>query len=384
MTYLSLGTTCSPYYGIPHLVTPLRRTTPCHAVSGMRAGAVNRGTTSWQDLPSELGEIILAQVPLLRLAQLAALAKDFRTAFDQRLAARLELATAPWLRDVSPGPMPADSRDVLSAESYLRAHRTWGCELLYATETEQPRPYYGVFLRPYMLFGWGWPLRYPVPPASWRGSSGRVTCVGRLFVPPSRGPHVPRSAAPFPLHHRSFRMSGWFKCRLEQRSPPTMFRGDEDWVVVSLEVRSEVLVGQHHRTMSCKDLVFRCRYGGSLSHAMQHSSERTGLTLCLTLCIAVATRVPPFLWDVARGAPCDEGGVSRIEPVQRVTLVLPKDSPWPNGAGEAAIVEALTTMLAIVGGRPSGARVAIAEGLCDVDCPYAVTPWRLPCTIGGN
>jgi hypothetical protein len=325
---------------------------------------------SWHDLPSELGEIILGQVPLLRLAQLAPLGKDFQSAYADRVADRV--ATAAWLRDASLGPLPADSRDVLSAESYIRTHPTWGCEARVATPI--PEPPTGSLLALHWSFFEHWPMRTLVLPPPWRGSAGRVTRVGRLFIPrdPPVIPHVPRPAALRSVCDVSFRMSGWFSAYLHSGHGPSV-----EWCNVSCEVRSEVVIGRGgHRTMCCNDLVFRCFHE-------RPEVKFDPLAFRLMLWIALAGPVRRFLCDVARGAPCDQGGGFQILPVQRVTLVLPRERPWPSGAGEVAMIDALTTILALVGGRGSGARIAIsASGGCDDDVAYVVTRWRLPGALG--
>ncbi len=73
-------------------------------------------------------------------------------------------------------------------------------------------------------------------------------------------------------------------------------------------------------------------------------------------------------------------GVSRqgqAVPLERVTVVLPEGSSWPDGPEGEHICDAITTILAIGGGRPSGVRISVkgTEG---------VLPWQLPCALGGQ
>ncbi len=89
-------------------------------------------TTSWHDLPLGLTEVILAKVPLLRLAQLAAVAKDFKTVFDQLHS--VHVAAASWVHDIPGAHFEADSSDVHFAEFAMRNDPTWDCKLRYATE----------------------------------------------------------------------------------------------------------------------------------------------------------------------------------------------------------------------------------------------------------
>jgi hypothetical protein len=73
-------------------------------------------------------------------------------------------------------------------------------------------------------------------------------------------------------------------------------------------------------------------------------------------------------------------GVSRqgqAVPLERVSVVLPEGSSWPDGPEGDYICDAITTILATAGGRPSGVRISVkgTEG---------VLPWRLPCVLGGE
>jgi hypothetical protein len=78
---------------------------------------VHLGATSWHDLPIVLGNIILAHVPLKRLAPMAVFAKEFRDAYHQRRAPHI--ASAAWLKDTPLAPLPSDSAGVLSVESSM-------------------------------------------------------------------------------------------------------------------------------------------------------------------------------------------------------------------------------------------------------------------------
>jgi hypothetical protein len=66
---------------------------------------------SWDDLPAELREDVIAMVPLLRRAQLASVRKEFREAYHQRLAAHM--AAADRVRCSSRAYLPTYSEDIL-------------------------------------------------------------------------------------------------------------------------------------------------------------------------------------------------------------------------------------------------------------------------------
>jgi hypothetical protein len=103
----------------------------------------------------------------------------------------------------------------------------------------------------------------------------------------------------------------------------------------------------------------------------------------LLLCIAMATPLREFLRDVGL-RPVLKFGSLVHEPgqgeVRRVTLVLPDGTATLNGAEEASICDALTCFLALVWGKPSGARIAVRRGFWDRD----ETTWRLPCAMDGS
>jgi hypothetical protein len=276
-------------------------------------------------------------VPLLRLAQLAPLCREFQAAYNQRHSAHV--AATSWLQNASLVPFPTDSGDVLSIESYLRTHPAWGCEARCATRQRKQRlenltPALKRFILQWAPRNW-MDLCLPLP---WKGHAKREIHVGRLFVPPSVTLHV---ATPPPFssvtahvasppgfssaRQSSIRMTGWFKCTLRDSA-------SQAWFDASMEVVCEVVVGRKRRTMSCRDLVLRC------NHA---PSQEVGLAECLTLCTAMAQPLNTFLHEVVRGAPCDHGRPARVGLVQRVTLVLPPGRTlmllqlsWPSlGAG---------------------------------------------------
>jgi hypothetical protein len=70
-------------------------------------------------------------------------------------------------------------------------------------------------------------------------------------------------------------------------------------------------------------------------------------------------------------------GVPQAVPLERVLIVLPVGTSWPDVQGREHICDAIAAILAITGGRPSGVRISVkgTEGLL---------PWRLPWVLGGQ
>ncbi len=313
-------------------------------------------------------EKILPMVPLLRFAQLAHSCKDFHDAYVHRLAAHV--VTTSWLHNESWVPIPEDSTDVLSAESALNKSPWRGCDLTRAhslvsdpqTAFEQ-RPRYGVARRAVLQRGRKTNVHLPPP---WEGYSRGATYIGRLFVPPSIIPGGRCSTLDSAIRHSSFRVAGWFRCSLQNRSYRSLFHA-------SAEVRCEVTVDRNRRTMECKHLIFRICHG---------TDNEIGLAKCLMLCTAMAPRIRTFLREVTRGARCHRMPKARVGLVERTVLVLP-ESWWPHQP-DFAIGDALTSFMALIGARPSGARLADPTGYAiegEMNAEFVVRSWRHPCVI---
>jgi hypothetical protein len=86
----------------------------------MCAGVQIAEDVSWHDLPSELLDIVLARVPLLRLAQMAEMGRDFEAAYRQRLTTYL--ASTARFNHSSVGPAPGDYSRALCLELGIRNH----------------------------------------------------------------------------------------------------------------------------------------------------------------------------------------------------------------------------------------------------------------------
>jgi hypothetical protein len=270
---------------------------------------------SWDDLPAELGEIILPKVPLLRLAQLAHLSKEFQAAYGQRMAAHV--ATTAPLRDVCIGP----GHDSIARPQYeeLKIRR---CPLASHIPHFPNDPF----------IDWAYHGCIPTELPTCKVSQHERTCAYRVF-----------NSLQAPL-----RVFGSFKVTATGLAPGTS---------LSLEanVKIDVVLGLTHRVAICKEFLLECSRMGAC----------TGQDLAgwLMLCIAMAAPLRGFLDDVARGPPFDGQRSREACVIPSVVLVLPRESEWPNEVEEAAIWEALTCFLAIVGGKPSGARLALGREL---------------------
>ncbi len=278
------------------------------------AGGTCMQTTAWDDLPPELREAVLAKVPLLCLAQSATVCKEFHAAALHRQVA--EIATSAWLPHDAIGPGPDHVSNVLSMESFVRSFpRRHQRDRIWA-EWRMAKP--------------GGELQLPPP---WTGHTYHFSTVHRNFL---------SLTAPILV-------SGVFSCWLQAR-------GSGEWVEARAEVQSEVVVGLTRRTTCCKELVLRCNQG---------PSQQPGTSVCLMLFTAMAAPLRRFLHDVAMGGDLgrrDRKKKKSVGAMQRIMLVLPEGSELPNEADESAICEALSSIVFLVWGRPSGVRLAVATG----------------------
>jgi hypothetical protein len=134
----------------------------------------------------------------------------------------------------------------------------------------------------------------------------------------------------------------------------------------SVELGCVLKFGLRRRSVACTELLIDC------SDAPVEIPPTIGIVMGIT----VAPVVRRFLDELAGGIP--EGLPRRGEAglVQRARLLLPKGSTWPVVEGVEQICDALTSILAAAGIRPSGVRVCV-KGM-----KWRVLTWRLPCVLG--
>jgi hypothetical protein len=269
-------------------------------------------TVSWKDdLPRELREIILPHLPLLSLAKLAHLSKEFQEAYRQRRAANFALA-AP-LHDVCVGPAPYSFTRALEDELRIRKYPLSRC----------------------------YPLSPHDPFAGYFYNDVDTTEMQICSITQNRRT---RTTLVFGSLQAPFLVFGSFDVKA---------RGLTTATSLSLHARMEieVVVGLTGRFPVCKELVLEC--------SGESSCLEQDLKGWLMFYICMAPNLRRYLIDVARGPPRDYKRVGKPGLIQAVTLVLPRDSDWPKEREEALIWEALTCFLGLVGGKPSGTRIAL-------------------------
>lgn len=291
------------------------------------AGGVDAGTVSWHDLPTDLVETILSRVPLLRLAQMAHLARDFRAVYLDRMAAHV--AQKCWLQglymDISPSAVSA----ALAEELEIRKHpwhQFWDSSL---------------------------PIWKPCPGnLDTRSHACRVkqfwrTCCTRGFTSP---------AAPFQI-----------SCSAEMYMDGSV---RQEFLFVRVHVEARVTVGLLSRHVVCKEVVLTC---------CSRPFQPPDIAVVCMACTAMAAPLRKFLSDIARGPARDRMRKGRAGPVQSLKLVLLLGSAVLTAAQEAAICDALTCLTARVGCNPSGLTVEVQMGPGN----EITTSLSLPCVIGG-
>jgi hypothetical protein len=266
------------------------------------ADGSHQSTVSWEDdLPRDLRDTILPHLPLLSLAKLAHLSKEFQEAYRQRMASTVGI-TAP-LNDVCVGP----------------------CGIRFDQELHV-RKYPWIPHKPFTDYSHHW---------------GRTTGLPICSVTQHRCTSTTRVSNSLRAPLQTF---GEFEVKARGLTAATS-------LYLDARVEIEVVVGLTGRFAVCKELVFEC---SGESWCLEQD-----LKGWLMLCIAMAPNLHRFLIDVARGPPRDIKRRGKPGLIQAVTLVLPRGSEWPSEREEALVWEALTCFLGLVGGKPSGARIAL-------------------------
>jgi hypothetical protein len=285
------------------------------------AGEPHLMAVSWDDLPAELREDVIAMVPLLRLAQLASVTEEFREAYHQRLAAHM--AAADRVRCSSKAHLPTYSEEILIRRGLWRriANTAWN---LVGSDM-------GVVLPPY------WGVRTTRLKSDTNVSSPSVLS----------------------------KVNGMFSRRVGDTKPHEPL-----WVCAD---RGAVLVvALKRQRASCEAL--------KLSYYYDKPCPKPTPTTFFVLCTAMMPSLYTFLHANAGGSACGVDQGARAGVIQSVTLVVPKGMAWPNEGEEAALCDAITCVLALVRGKPSGVRVAVTTEYGE----HVETSWRLPCAIGGR
>jgi hypothetical protein len=179
----------------------------------------------------------------------------------------------------------------------------------------------------------------------------------------------------FSYASRPCRMLGIYNCFFQYFNPRRGFN-------VSAEVEWNHPIGRH-RSVSCKSVKFFLSSDWRRGDPPDHNSS---LAVFLPVCTAMAGPLRTFLCKLAAryspGKPGTHGHVAssdvhkRPAPIRSFTLVLAGCMAVRNEAEEAAMCDAIVSILATIGGKPSCARVDVRED--EFQSPRK-TAWRLPC-----
>ncbi len=287
-------------------------------------------TAYWNDLPTELMETILGQVPLLRLAQLARFSKELKAAYDERLAVEVANVTPDWMEGLTVVPTPRDSADALAEEQRVRSQAP-GEE---RTVEEK------------------WVMRGA---QGFHRVSPRCNFCGISNIKVTR-----KSSSPScPVH-----LVCNFDCTL---TDPFTDRIMQSRAVVTCQV----VVEGDSRSMVCESLDLMC-----FSSKYTRGNEADPIqcpVVFLEMFRGMAPHLRRFLDDIARGTESEGIQGERKGPIQRVTLLLPPRSPVID---DKVFAPALTCVLASVKGKASAFRIAYLVGDLRPE-----RKWRLPYSL---
>ncbi len=270
----------------------------------------------WYDLEPELREAILVKVPLLRLAQLAVQCREFRAVYRKRLAAQE--------RDAASLPYPL-TRPL---------HRLFWWSLSFS------------FLYPGQLDFWRWNPNL----ADYTHHSGSTEGL------PWEGLAITTDL----YLHRLF--SNVVRIRTEARY---MAEGSEVPCSAKVVLRFSVKSRGWRRKLVGTELIVDC----------SDTCEGIRPTFGVVIGVELASAVRSFL-DLYAGGEAD--GLPRkgeAGPIERVLIVMPKGSTWPDGDGVEEICDGVTTILAKAWGTPSAVLIRVTGER------WRAREWRLPCVL---
>ncbi len=304
-------------------------------------------STSWDDLPTDVTEIILAKVPFLRLAQMSHLCKDIHSAYRKRLAEKNEAPI--WLQHVIIGDVPQNPFNALS-----RKVNMWNLPLYRL-------PSIG---RQYAVVR-GYAEHATLTP-SWSIKSLVLTHNFRLFS----------------CESRPWRVTGICNCFFQYFNPRRGFS-------VSAEVEWNHPIGRH-RSISCKSVKFFLSSDWRRGDPPDHNPS---LAVFLPVCTAMAGPLRTLLCKVAarysHGKPGTRGHVASSDVHGKRGNGRSRSGHscwfWPDAwlsvmrQKRRQCVMLLLASLGTIGGNPACARVGVRQD--ELHRPQE-TAWRLPCVIG--
>jgi hypothetical protein len=396
----------------------------------MCAGGTNAEEVSWRDLSPVVKEEILARVPLICLAQLASVSKDLQTAYQQRYIA--QVGAVHWQQHLSESlpttPCKAHAENPAWSHPWLTMENSvWGtCRVVGLDSSgESSSACKGDDME--MTHN----IRVISCPATTCQVSGQSDCeldyaVAFLYDPANRQGRVCASvkcSAVLGLigdsmvcneiilrcYHGDIletKIGMWLTLCTAMAAPLQSFLHDvlselaHDRMqggkaglahLVTVGLPSGGIEGLAHSvTLGLPEGA----HAGSVESVMQGVPQGGKAKLAHSVSLGFPLGVLHPGLSPSRKHVLPEGphaGVAHsmmhVSPrgahaglVRSVTLVLPRGDALPNGAENAVVCDALTCFVALVGGKPSGVRIAVARGQEE----GAESSWRLPCIVGGG
>jgi hypothetical protein len=306
---------------MPHGTTNLQSVETCPDVWVASYADVREQTAfPWNDLLPELRADILARVPLLRLAQLAVLCREFRDEYRRRREAQKKLEASlpcPLRQPLNPG-----FWNVLDCAFNLPGiidHFRW------------------ISPRFHEHFGGSW--------GNSRSPLGGVATMQPSIWPGLYAKHVAMSVEGFYLVRKSQILCS-----------------------VVVELRCVLKFGLRRRSVVHTELLIDC------SNAPAEVPPTIGILMGITVAPAIRT----FLHELAGGVPDGLHRRGEAGAIERLRLVLPKGSRWPDVEGMGQMCDAVSTILATAWIRPSGVRICV-KGVWQ-----RLRTWKLPCAMHGD
>jgi hypothetical protein len=276
-------------------------------------------------------------VPLLRLAQLASMGKEFQDAFCQRLASQVKAAEQ--LRRDSLCHMPTTSEEYIVRRTLWRrlVNTVWGTWRVVGSDRGVTLPYSWNVCHVWMI--------------------NNIRKFSSVSVP--------------------FQVNGVFQRPVSDARPHKSL-----WVCGG-EVGHVSVVALKRRPKACEVLILGYGYNTAdhlPSPGYIRPWPKPGMATCLLSCMAMADTLCAFLHGGADGSTCDRRLTGGAGAVHSLTFVVPTDMAWPNEAEEAAICDAITCIHARVRGMPSRVRVAVTTA----ENEHVESSWRLPYSTHGK
>jgi hypothetical protein len=284
------------------------------------ADASLRRSFPWNDLLPELRQDILARVPLLRLAQLTVQCREFRDAYRKQQEAQKKVEAL----------LPCPLEQALDPGFWTFLPSAFGFPII-ADDFRQIFPRFREYFG-----GHQGDRRFPLEGAA----------VLNLGIWP--GLYV---------RHAAHTVEGFY-----------LVRGSPVPCSAIVELRCVLKFGLRRRSVVRIELLIDC------SNAPAKAPPTIGIVMGIT--VAPAARM--LLHEMVRGIPDGLPRQGEVGAIERLRLVLPKGSAWPDIEGMQEMCDAVTTILATAWIRPSGVLI------CVKGVGQRMRTRRLPCALPGE